>query len=269
MIGQLPGVSLRHPVLYALNFAPEEQRTTLTTIWQLTHELDGLARILKPEVAAVKLPWWHDELEHWQRDEPRHPIMRALAGLAGHEHGPAAVRALFAATVQQQANPHCGEEAEFWSRCEQHSLGLGIVAAFLDADSAVAAGYRSVGAGALALERLMTAAADARAGHILLPLEPLARAGLDSHSLASEQANPVLIRIRRGLAEESRRRIAAGIDQIAPTPNLAGHRYALIMAALYDACGRRLTSRSAQRDWPAPWRQLWIAWRAGQRATAT
>ena len=266
MFDALPGLSPRHPIVYALNFAPEEQRQTLAGIWQLTQELDGLSRIAESDVAAVKLPWWHEELARWQQHGARHPATRALSSLAGRSRVDAAVRQLLAATAVQQTSPRCGAEADFWDRCEQHALGLGVVAAYLDADEVVSAGYRSVGAAALGLERLLTAAPEARAGRILLPLELVAEAGLDSRKLAEENQGEAFISIRQHLATAARQRLVAGRAGINAAPAPAQHRYALVLAALYDALSRRLASRKPASHRPASLRQLWIAWRAAWRA---
>ena len=266
MADELPGLAPQHPLVYAFSFAPAQQRETLAGIWQLTHEMELLGGLAEPQVAAVKVPWWHEELHRWRRGEARHPATRQLQHLASEPAVADAVTTMFAAGVRQQTNPRCAEEAEFWERSENHALGLGIVAAYLEADGPAQAGYRTLGAGALAINRLINTAADARAGRILLPLELIANAGLDTGKLSAETPPEAFLAVRQHLATAAAERLSAGAAQIRAAPELAPHRYALVVAALYDACAQRLISTRANMDWPAPLRQLWIAWQTARRA---
>lgn len=263
----LPGLSPRHPLTYALNFALEEQRESLAAIWLLTHEMNGLSLIAEPQIAAVKLPWWHEELQRWQQKDARHPTMCRLQHLAEDDAVVSAVRTLFAWTVRQQTNPRCDDEGEFWRRCESHGMGLGVVSEYLATDQpALRSGYHSVGAGAVAIERLMAVNADARGGRIMLPLEWVAAAGLDTAKLGGEALDSGFLDIRRRLATGASERLRSGVDQINNATSLARHRYALVMAALYEACAEMLMGPDPMVRWPAPFRQLWRAWQIARRA---
>jgi phytoene synthase len=263
---QLPGLGPRHPLVCALNFAPAEQSAMLANIWRLTHQLDSLADIGEPQVAAVKLPWWHEELGRWARGEPRHPITRALRAMASRPAVVAAVRALLTANALRQTSPRCGEAREFWARCEQHALGMNVVGACLEADPELAGAYQRLGSGALAIERLMAAPGEARAGQINLPLEWVAAAGLDTRSLAQPMDHPGFAALRECLTRGAAERIRTGGHRIGTAGAPAQHRYALVAGALYDASARRLGTSSTSLEWPNPWQQLWIAWNAARRA---
>ena len=263
---QLPGLDPRHPLVCALNFAPPEQTEMLENIWRLTHQLDSLADIGEPQVAAVKLPWWREELGRWARGEPRHPVTRRLRALASQPAVVAAVRTLLTASALRQTSPRCEDEREFWGRCEQHALGMNVVGAYLDADPELAGAYQRLGSGALAIERLMAAPAEARAGKIHLPLEWVAAAGLDTRSLARPSDHPGFAALRARLARGAADQIRIGRHHIGTASVPPEHRYALVVGALYDACARRLQVPSTLLEWPNPWQQLWIAWNAARRA---
>ena len=267
MSDNLPGLTPRHPLVYALNFAPANQVHTLGAIWQFTHEMDNLSRLSEPQVAAVKIPWWHEELERWQRGEARHPATRALADLAGQEAVVLAGHTLLNAAAVQQTRPRCATESDFWDRCGQHALGMNLVAAYVGAEAAVRDGYQAVGAAALAIERLLGTPADARVGRILLPLDWVAAAQLDTRSLSTPGNNARFNDICHRLAATASEQLANGAGRIRTAAAIAQHRYALVLAALYDACAQQLLrSASPELSWPGPLRQLWVAWQAARHS---
>ena len=263
----LPGLPPQHPLFLALNFSLIEQRETLAAIWQLTHELTALGRIAEPQVATVKVPWWREELDRWEQNEARHPATRRLHHLAQREPVVSAVRQLFLANLKQLTSPRYGDESEFWQRCENHGMGLGVVAAYLGPERpAVVSGYAAASSGIFAIECLLNAAADARADRILLPLDTIAAAGLDTQKLAAPSPETGFVKIRQSLAADARQRLREGVREIRTVPSLSEHRYVLVLASLYDACADALGSPRATVTWPAPLRQLWTAWQTARLA---
>ncbi len=67
-------------VYYSIRFAATELRDALAAICGWRHELRTiLERVSEPEVAAVKLAWWRDELGRTFEGRPSHPLARCLA----------------------------------------------------------------------------------------------------------------------------------------------------------------------------------------------
>ena len=70
-----PGSTLYYSLLYL----PAGNQDALCALFAFRDELMALLESsLNDDVSTKKLAWWFDEVEHFSRGQPRHPVMRAL-----------------------------------------------------------------------------------------------------------------------------------------------------------------------------------------------
>ena len=65
--------------LTAFIFLSKEKREALTALYAFCREVDDIAdECLDHEIASSKLNWWRDEIDRLFKDEPQHPVSKAL-----------------------------------------------------------------------------------------------------------------------------------------------------------------------------------------------
>ena len=71
--------------LTAFIFLSKEKREALTALYAFCREVDDIAdECLDHEIASSKLNWWRDEIDRLFKDEPQHPVSKALHPFIGH-----------------------------------------------------------------------------------------------------------------------------------------------------------------------------------------
>ena len=70
--------------LTAFIFLSKEKREALTALYAFCREVDDIAdECLDHEIASSKLNWWRDEIDRLFKDEPQHPVSKALYPFIG------------------------------------------------------------------------------------------------------------------------------------------------------------------------------------------
>jgi 15-cis-phytoene synthase len=65
--------------LTAFIFLSKEKREALTALYAFCREVDDIAdECLDHEIASSKLNWWRDEIDRLFKDDPQHPVSKAL-----------------------------------------------------------------------------------------------------------------------------------------------------------------------------------------------
>jgi phytoene synthase len=245
----------------AVFLAPDERRRA-SAFGSLVHELEQTTfGVREPQVAAVKLNWWRQELDSAAAGVARHPIAREL-------FDDERVRSI---------------DETYWSNLINGTLAQldGEVASTLDDSiSTLAAFYRPVASleAALAAEESAPSDASARlwiSAHLLLsaaqpghdraiPLDLLARHGLSRPALAEPSpARSALLRDYLGLVEDE---IDSALAQ-APRASL-GRRVRARLDRELAAKARAAADPSAllaRHPGPRRWRSLWLSWREARR----
>ena len=71
--------------LTAFIFLEKEKRQALTALYAFCREVDDIAdECLDHEIASKKLNWWRDEIERLFKNEPQHPVSKALHPFIDH-----------------------------------------------------------------------------------------------------------------------------------------------------------------------------------------
>jgi phytoene synthase len=245
----------------AVFLAPDERRR-VGAFGSLVHELEQTTfGVREPQVAAVKLNWWRQELTAAAPGKPRHPIARELFD---DERARSVGEALWTNLID-------GALAQ---------LDSGAASALDDSISTLAAFYRPVASleATLAAEATVRSDANARlwiSAHLLrsaaqpghdrsIPLDLLARHGLARSALAEPSpARSALLRDYLGLVQDE---IDAALAQ-APQASL-GRRVRARLDLELAAKARAAADPSAvlaRHPGLRRWRSLWLSWREARR----
>jgi len=229
------------------------------------HELEQTTfGMREPQVAAVKLNWWREELTAATAARPRHPIAREL-------FDDERTRSIDATRWSTLIN---GALAQLESAAPS---------ALDDSISTLAAFYRPVASleAAVSAQENARTEADARlwiSAHLLhsaarpghdraIPLDLLARHGLARSALTEpSRAKTALLRDYLGLLRDE---IDAALAQ-APQASLGRRVRARLDRELAARASAAADPSALLERHPAPrrWRSLWLSWREARRKTA-
>jgi phytoene synthase len=256
---------------YARLFAPRERRTILTAAFACATEIEECGREARePAVARLKLAWWREEIDLLAAGEPRHPVTLALAGASTSiaRANDLWLALIAAAERGVDLSPHLS--AASWNAHWADAGALHeLLALAFDAGATARAHARELGAAVANARGLCSARREAMHGRIELPLELLARSGLDPEDLAGEWPPPAIDLLAR-MSAEGRTRLDAALAAI-PASTRPQLQPCLIMAALQDARLAAFVAHGHTSDGDAvrPVARLWTAWRAARRALRT
>jgi len=248
----------------AVFLAPGERRRA-SAFGSLVHELEQTTfGMREPQVAAVKLNWWREELVAATAARPRHPIAREL-------FDDERTRSI---------------DATRWSTLIDGALAQlesAAASALDDSISTLAAFYRPVASleAAVSAQENARTEADARlwiSAHLLhsaarpghgraIPLDLLARHGLARSALTEPSpAKTALLRDYLGLLRDE---IDAALAQ-APQASLGRRVRARLDRELAARASAAADPSALLERHPAPrrWRSLWLSWREARRKTA-
>jgi 15-cis-phytoene synthase len=256
---------------YSVLFIAREKRLALIplyALWQEVREIVDECR--EPEIARVKLAWWHEELHETIAGRPRHPVSVALAPILSTYALPAT--SLFA--VIEAVGRHA-EGAPYASYAELRDYGKQtrgaveqLAASVMGAiDFATKEHAAAIGALLELTALLRDTGLYARRSHCYLPLEDLARFGVAAHEVCAGRATES---IDASIKFEAQRLRTDLQQQVAGVPASARTHLTplLAAAALSDALLAKIAAAGGRvlRERPAllPLRQLWIAWRSAR-----
>lgn len=257
---------------YRLLFLPAAQREpamALYAFWLEVREIND--ECADPEIARVKLAWWHEEVQRMYACQPRHPLACALAPVAAH-YALAAHEfdALLAALVQHvgtAAYPTYQALREHGRRTRGRIESLAAAIAG-HADSMSAARAADLGATLEILAIIQNIGTDTQRGRVYLPQEDLARFGVTTEDVRAGCDNAAmraligrsLERVQRELAHNAA--ALAGDDSAWASSSRLAITTAQALVAKIAAAPQALW-----REPPAlsPLRLLWNAWRAARR----
>jgi phytoene synthase len=264
---------------FACLYSPEAPRAQLEALLSVEGEItSSLLPGLDHQVAHARLQWWKDECERCTQGRPVHPLtctlveafdvgatdvdesavrISPLAGLSGS----------VATTVWDLAKATFETRHELTAYCERWS-GAVIEPVVLYNAASVAGAWRDVGSAMREVVMLASAAGEARAGRIRIPLDELQQIGADADTLASPPWPAPLATWVHERHETLRATITRSLKGAA-TADHPALRGLLVWAGLTMRMSRR-----AQQALPGNWRpqrldpftDAWFAWRSARRA---
>ncbi|MGV3626539.1 MAG: presqualene diphosphate synthase HpnD [Betaproteobacteria bacterium] len=257
---------------YSFLFLPTERRRAITALYAYCREVDDVVdECTDPGVARSKLTWWREEVARLYEGKPQHPGARALADVIGTYD---ITRDQLLTVIDGMA---MDLEYNRYPDFDTLKLYCHRVAGVVGLMSARIFGYtdpRTLGYAAdLGLAFQLTniirdVGEDARRNRVYLPLDELAKAGLDATQIVHGHAQQEHSENFRKLMEQQVARAQATYDRAfaqLPQQDRKAQIPGIIMAAIYrtlleeiraDGC-RVLTHRTSL----TPARKLWIAWK--------
>ena len=266
--GTPPG-SLRY---FAVLFAPAGLRATLAALYALEAELRETVARASHEAAHTRLQWWRGEVDRYCAGRPQHPVTVALLSLRDcASHDPALLHEMLAAADLDLARMTYASRREleayaFRSAGALQTLAAAALAGARPLGPAEREFARRLGSAVRQCEALRDFAHDLALGRLYVPLDELAREGIDPADLA--HAEPA--RLGRVLAAW-RRDACTMLDSLPALlerEERRAQRPGLVLAALH----RRLLDRvdpdaaaAAGRPELPLLRRLWTAWTTAVR----
>ncbi len=258
---------------YGVMFAARERRAALVALyafWQEVREIVDECR--EPEVARVKLGWWHEEVQAMAAGRPRHPATTALApAMVAYDIPAESLLSLIASVGQRLGYANNATYAELCDYGLRTRGAIERLAARMAGCHEPAAGENvlQVGARLEMITLLRDTGADLRRNRCYLPREDLARFGVDPRDLSAGRAAAGLgeliafeaRRLREELGQHVERLTEAARPRLIPL--LAA---AAIAAALLERIHRHRDRVLHEQPALLTLRQLWIAWRVARRA---
>lgn len=255
-----------------LIFTPEPARARLRVLLTLLQELQPYSQG-DPQIAAIKLQWWRDELRATFAGHPTHPVSQQLTPLVQSQELRLEPFLELIDGVEMDLH-HAGHDS-------LHDLALytyrtGGVPAMLIAqacsrvqpDTLQAA--QNLGTGMRLVTLLRDAGRHAAQGRIHLPGELLRQHEVSPDDLSAPASSPRLRAVFAQLAARAEAHLQRG-DALLPAAERAAQLPLLLQAALVRQQLDQLRARDhAVLEQPVrlrPWQQLWLIWRTAGRET--
>ena len=253
-------------------FAPAERRDALFALYAFNLEIARVRELVREPVAGeIRLQWWSDVLGGTGRDEvAAHPVAAALLATITHYRLPLEpFKALIDARRFDLYDEPMAALADLEAYADGASASLiALAAQILAAGREPDIGALSHHAGlAHALAGLLAAfPVHVARGQLYIPLEILARHGADRQEAKSPPATPQLLAALAELRARGRHHLGAARELLATAAPAV--MPALLPVALAGPTLARMERRGYDPFVPvaiAPWRRLWLIWRAGRR----
>ena len=257
---------------YSFMFLTPERRRAITALYAYCREVDDVVdECTDPGVARTKLAWWRDEVTRLYAGKPQHPVTQALADVVKPyditEDQLVMVIEGMAMDLEYNRYP---DFATLQTYCHRVAGVVGLMSAriFGYTDPQTLDYAADLGLAFQLTNIIRDVGEDAQRNRVYLPLDELARAGIDATQIVHRQDSDafrqlIMLQVDRALSiyEQAYAKLPVADRK----PQLPG----LIMAAIYrtlleeirdDGC-RVLTHRTSL----TPLRKLWIAWRTWLR----
>jgi phytoene synthase len=257
---------------YSFLFLPPERRRAITALYAYCREVDDVVdECTDPGVARTKLAWWRDEVARLYAGKPQHPVARALADVI-QPYGITQEQLLtvidgMAMDLDYNRYPDF-DTLKLYCHRVAGVVGLMSARIFGYTDARTLDYAADLGLAFQLTNIIRDIGEDARRNRVYLPLDELARAGLDASKIVHGNAQQEHSAAFRQLMEQQVVRAQATYDRAfaqLPQQDRKTQIPGIIMAAIYrtlleeiraDGC-RVLTHRTSL----TPVRKLWIAWK--------
>ena len=257
---------------YSFMFLPQERRRAITALYAYCREVDDVVdECTDPGVARTKLAWWRDEVARLYEGKPQHPVARALADVI-KPYGITQDQLLMvidgmAMDLEYNRYPDF-DTLKLYCHRVAGVVGLMSARSFGYTDPRTLEYAADLGLAFQLTNIIRDVGEDARRNRVYLPLDELAKAGLDATKIVHGNAQQEHGSAFRQLMEQQVARALATYDLAftkLPKQDRKTQLPGIIMAAIYrtlleeiraDGC-RVLTHRTSL----TPVRKLWIAWK--------
>ncbi len=253
---------------YSFLFLPPLQRRAITALYAFCREIDDVVdECSDPAVAAAKLAWWRVEVATLSDGAPHHPVIRALAPLAGRFGiTPARLNEIIDGMEMDLREARYPDFGALDRYCYRVAGVVGLLAAgiFGYSNPQTLRYAETLGTAFQLTNIIRDVGEDARKNRIYLPLDELARFQVAPADILAGRHTAAFGRLMDFQVERAQGYYDRALALL-PSEDRRAQRPGLVMAAIYrtllgeirrDGC-RVLAHRIAL----TPLRKLWIAWR--------
>ena len=251
---------------YSFLFLPEDKRRAIVALYAFCREVDDVVdETSDPQVARTKLDWWRNEVESIFDGGPQHPVARALSNVVGAFALP---RELLHEILEgMQMDLELNRYADFNALLLYCHRVAGVVGQL----SARIFGYtkpatldyaHDLGISFQLTNIIRDIGEDARRDRIYLPLEDLARYGVQPVDVLQGRASDAMRNLLGFQIARARSFYRQALDKL-PAEDRRSQRAGLIMAAIYRRLLDELDSEGpgvlAGKVSLTPTTKLWLA----------
>jgi 15-cis-phytoene synthase len=253
---------------YSFLFLPKPRREAITALYAFCREVDDIAdECTDLQIARTKLAWWRAEIDNLYKDQPQHPVTKALE---------AAVKAYgLSAEHFQEIIDGMEMDLEFnrYQDFKQLQLYCYRVASVVGLLSASIFGYSNrdtlkyahdLGMAFQLTNIVRDVGEDARRNRIYLPLDELAQFGVTEEDILQCKESEQIKQLLEFQIERAESFYDRALNEL-PEEDRKQQRTGLIMTAIYRTLLREIKADGAQKVLNArisltPLRKLWLAW---------
>jgi phytoene synthase len=257
---------------YSFLFLPAAQKSAITALYAFCREVDDVVdECSDPAVARQKLQWWRDEIGRLFAGNPQHPVTQALVEHVERYNLPAEhfleIIDGMEMDLDYQAYPSFRELALYCHRVAS-MVGLMSVEIFGYEDRSTLKYAHELGMAFQLTNIIRDVREDAARGRIYIPLDELARFGVDPQQLLRFEESQNVQSLLSFQAQRARDYYKRAMEHL-PAVDRYRQRSGLIMASIYEALLDELQRDGfpvlRQRVSLTPLRKLWIAWKTARR----
>ncbi len=253
---------------YSFLFLPKPRREAITALYAFCREVDDIAdECTDLQIARTKLAWWRTEIDNLYKDQPQHPVTKALE--------PAVKAYGLSAEHFQEIIDGMEMDLEFnrYQDFKQLQLYCYRVASVVGLLSASIFGYSNrdtlkyahdLGMAFQLTNIIRDVGEDARRNRIYLPLEELAQFGVSEEDVLQCRESEQIQKLLEFQIERAESFYDRALTEL-PEEDRKQQRTGLIMTAIYRTLLREIKADGAQKVLNArtsltPLRKLWLAW---------
>jgi len=253
---------------YSFLFLTPEKRQAITALYAFCREVDDIVdETAEPDVARVKLNWWHEEIARVFNGNPQHPVGKALyipvqTYNLPREHFTEIIDGM-EMDLDYQSYPTFKDLTLY---CHRVASIVGIMSAeiFGYQDRRTLKYAHHLGMAFQLTNILRDVREDCQRGRIYLPLDEMAHYGVSINDMDGTQTTDNM----RRLFQHQKERIDYYYQQafeLLPDIDRYSQRSGLIMAAIYRATLDKIMANGyrvlEKRITLTPLRKLWLAWK--------
>ena len=256
---------------YSFLFLPDAQRKAITALYAFCREVDDVVdECSDAELARTKLNWWRAEIFGTFDGKPNHPVGQALVTSISNfklkkEHFLEIIDGMEMDLLQN----HYANFEELSLYCYRVASVVGLMAAeiFGYEDPATLEYAHNLGLAFQLTNILRDVKEDALRGRLYLPLDELARFGVNEQDIIEGRCTDNMKKLLDFQAQRAQDHYEKAFALL-PESDRYAQRTGLIMAGIYRTTLGIIQQDScqvlSQRTSISPLKKLWIAWRTAR-----
>jgi 15-cis-phytoene synthase len=253
---------------YSFLFLPPLRRRAITALYAFCREVDDVVdECPDPQLAAIKLAWWRQELAKLYAGAPEHPVTQALLPVLGEFNLPQEqlLEIIDGMAMDLEQTRYLDFKA-LSLYCYRVASVVGLLAAeiFGSQDRQTQKYAHDLGMAFQLTNIIRDVGEDARRGRVYLPIDELQRFEVPVADILNARQTDNFRRLMEFQIERAEQYYAQAMAAL-PAIDRKAQRPGLVMAAIYrtllDEIKRDGCQVLVQRTSLTPLRKLWIAWR--------